>query len=539
MRTASLGLLLAAVALAGPSLAAPKQDARKPAASWEMLGGDLHNTRNAASETIIGVDNVAQLQPGWSIDLKGAIQANVVSDGVSLFVPTTTGALYRIEAKTGKIVWEKALDETLGVPGASTRALGLSDRAVIFGIRKGLAAVSRETGDLLWKVDIDDHPTMAVTQPPVIWQNRVFIGTAGAGEEAAAVQAGYQCCGFRGSMMAFDADTGKQLWKMFSVPEGFAGGAFWSRGPMIDPKRGTLFLTTGNLFSAPDDVEACAHRNQDKREALAKCYPPNVWYDSIIAVDAATGRIKWGFRAEDYDIFTGACQVPEKGAPENCGGGGDFDFGNGAILWQTPAGRELVGAGQKSGDFWALDPDTGALVWHQKLGPGGPNGGIQAGSAADGRLVYTSQANSSQVNHAPRAYRLPDGRMTRAGSFAALDAETGRIVWQVEDPAVDKYAPNEKCRRTEVQESRDDCGRAVPGGPVTVANGVVFGCTRSPDGTLYAFEAATGRLLWRYDTGSACTNGAVILDGTIYWGNARTLRSFKVAPPADGRKRTS
>ncbi len=128
------------------------------------------------------------------------------------------------------------------------------------------------------------------------------------------------------------------------------------------------------------------------------CFAKDAWFDSILALDPDTGRIKWGFRAEDADVFNGACLVKVGGF---CGGGGDFDFGNGALEW-TAGGHVLVGAGAKSGTFWALDPNSGKLVWKTTLGPGGPNGGIEYGSAIGDGRVYVAEGNVKQISSRPR-----------------------------------------------------------------------------------------------------------------------------------------
>ena len=156
----------------------------------------------------------------------------------------------------------------------------------------------------------------------------------------------------------------------------------------------------------------------------------------------------------------------------------------------------LVGAGQKSGQYWALDPDTGAVVWVTQAGPGGTAGGLQWGSAVDGKRVYTANANSNQ--------KPGDGNLTgTSGVWSGLDAVTGAILWQTTPP---------------------DGGSTS--GPVTSANGVVFGCSLDATGHMYALDAATGSVLWSFESGGSCLSGAAISDGTLYWGSGYSNFGF-------------
>ena len=120
-----------------------------------------------------------------------------------------------------------------------------------------------------------------------------------------------------------------------------------------------------------------------------------------MALDLVTGAVRWATRAIPYDAWTVDC-IPFVGDGSNCPNpaGPDYDFGQAPALFTVKPGptgkpRDLVGAGQKSGQYWALDPDTGAVVWVTQAGPGGTAGGLQWGSAVDGQRVYTANANSN------------------------------------------------------------------------------------------------------------------------------------------------
>jgi len=476
---------------------------------------------------VILPDNVGDLKLIGKIALKGPSRGIPVFDGRSVFVTDTSGHLYRFDAKTGATLWQIAVADSAGVPGAvPTKSVAVTDHAVIFGLRNTpvVVALDKDSGALFWKTKVDNHPGAVITQTPAVAGGKVFIGVSGLGEEVAATTPPYVCCSFRGSMLALDAGTGAILWKTYTVPSGFSGGSVWSGAPLVDARRHSVYFTTGNAFRAPAEVQACLDRSLGDRNGLSACYPPGVWTDSILALDPDTGGIKWGFRADDYDVFTGACLVKIGGF---CGGGDDYDFGNGALLWRT-GGRDLVGAGQKSGEFWALDPDTGLRVWRASAGPGGPNGGIEYGSAADGASVYVAEGDTKQVEHDPAPYTLPSGQTINFGSYAALDAGTGKIVWQVPDPA-GAHNPDNGQRCT-VKGPKENCVGAYAKGAVSVANGVVFACSTAPQGPMYAFDGRTGRKLWEYDAGVSCDTKATVAGGIVYWVAGPNILVFSASP---------
>jgi polyvinyl alcohol dehydrogenase (cytochrome) len=154
-----------------------------------------------------------------------------------------------------------------------------------------------------------------------------------------------------------------------------------------------------------------------------------------------------------------------------------------------------VGLGQKSGVYWALNPRTGSVVWRTQVGPGSNYGGIQWGSATDGSDVYVA---ISDFDGLPYSITSADGHKstTDGGSWAALDAATGKILWQVADPQ-----------------------RAADMGYVSTANGVIYaGSTAATGDDMYALDARTGRILWRFAGHGPVVSGAAIVGRMVYWG---------------------
>jgi polyvinyl alcohol dehydrogenase (cytochrome) len=354
-------------------------------------------------------------------------------------------------------------------------------------------ALDRETGTLRWMTQVESHPAAIITGSPVVFDGVVYIGVSST-EESLARNPAYPCCSFRGSIVALDAKSGAILWKTFDMPDnggrtgGYSGGAVW-QPPAIDPKRGTLFIGTGNNYTAPADVEACQNTTP-----TANCAADDDFFDTALALDLKTGQIKWAKRLEGVDTWTVACHLPP-GTNPNCPvpGSQDFDFGG--------AGPNLVGDfvgfGQKSGIYWALDRDNGDIIWSTPVGPGGSLGGIEWGTATDGRRIYVAIANNG---HLP--YTLaPSGQQITWGSWSALDVATGKILWQTADPTVG----------------------TIDTGSVSVANGVMYAGSYS--GQMYALDTRTGRILWNFASGGSVIDGPSIVDGVVYWGSGyRSIR---------------
>jgi len=202
-------------------------------------------------------------------------------------------------------------------------------------------------------------------------------------------------------MLALDVGTGKVLWKTYVVPMGYPGGAVWGSAPAVDTRRGQVYIGTGNNYDIPPEALDCVKLAGNDAAAQRACIDPANHVDSVVALDVATGKINWSTAALPFDAWTVGCLFGL--APENCPqpAGPDFDFGQAPALYSvqdpgTGRSRDVVGAGQKSGQYWALDPDTGAVQWTTQAGPGGTAGGLQWGSAVDGARVYTANANSDR-----------------------------------------------------------------------------------------------------------------------------------------------
>jgi polyvinyl alcohol dehydrogenase (cytochrome) len=312
-----------------------------------------------------------------------------------------------------------------------------------------------------------------------------------------------------GSVVAVNAATGLIQWKTRTVPPGYSGAGVWGSNPVVDTGRNTIFVGTGNNYRHPDDSAVSSAPGMTYGQCIlswgtaASCNSPEDHVDSILALNLNTGALKWATRlvtwaqqpfvTDGSDDWNVDCVVSPalRQCPTNPGP--DYDFGSAPneITYQSPTGpKTIIGAGQKSGIYYALDPDTGAELWHTQVGPGSSLGGMEWGSASDGKRIYVQITN---------LYGLPSPAGGSAGSWAALDPATGAILWQKADPS-----------------------GAVDLGPMAVANGVVYASSMSssPEApTMLALDAGTGQTLWSFAAGSSVNAGATIVKDTVYWGS--------------------
>ncbi len=374
------------------------------------------------------------------------------------------------------------------------------DGKLYIGTQAGgwLLAINAATGKLIWKMQAETvTPFPMITTGATVVDGVVYTGLNSAEEDLAANPA-YSCCTARGEIVAVDAETGKLLWKTYTVPKGYTGGGVWGSNPVVDKGRHTLYIGTGNNISIPtaSAYAACVAKGGTE----AKCISSDDHVDSILAIDTFTGAVEWSKRMVDWfqegitngaDSWNVACFVtPFTNCPKPTGP--DYDFGSAPneITYQTPQGpKTIIGAGQKSGIYYALDPDTGAELWQTQVGPGSSLGGIEWGSATDGKRIYVAISNY---------YGIPSAAGS-AGFFAALNPSDGAIIWETPDP-----------------------NGAIDLGPITVSNGVVYGESMSgvaDDPTFIALSSDNGDILWDYAAGSSVIAGATVAEDTVFWGS--------------------
>jgi polyvinyl alcohol dehydrogenase (cytochrome) len=374
---------------------------------WRQSGHDIRGSHFNEHESAISAANASRFSLAWSYATPRTVFTTpAVADGVA-YTGDFGGTVYAINTTTGALVWKNT-----AAPGSvSIHGMAVYDGRLFHG-KSGGEVIARHTsnGSIIWRVEPESNPQAFIWSSPVYHDGKLYVGVASTQESAGFTSTPT----FRGSFVRIDAATGHVDWKFYIVPPGHTGGAMWSTAA-VDPDARLVYFGTGNAYTAP------AHENTD----------------AIIALDIDTGAMRWSTQGFANDVWT--ANDPE---------GPDTDFAMPVMMWNTSAGDKVVGAGNKIGDFFALDHDTGALLYRahpQKTGQGffGP------GAVAYGRL-YATLSGDKQV--------------------IAMEPDTGRVLWRAN--VTDRFT-----------------------GGVTVSNGAVIAGTE--DGAVWAFHAVRGALLWK------------------------------------------
>lgn len=396
--------------------------AAAPAADWPSAGRDLKNTRYQADEARISPATVGGLRLRWSFATAGDVTANPALDADHLYFPDSGGWLYKVHRKTGALAWKVRVGDLTGIPGDFARASpALAGKLLILGNQAGkltdpqgavVVGVDKTSGQLLWRTRIDGPIDAAsanagwrqrysfITHSAIVADGQAIVGLASNEELVAGFwpRAAGWTWNFRGSVVSLDVATGAVRWRTYLVPEGYSGGAVWGSTGAVDRQRRRVYMATGNHYSVPDAVLACLNGGGTP----AGCIAPDNHIDSIVAMDLDTGAIVWGAKGLPYDAWNVGCGLDIPGvisiAPnDNCPNpkGPDWDFAQGPMLFGGPGAAAtdaaLVGAGQKSGWFWAFRAADGQPAWATQVAPPGLTGGLQWGSASDGRRLYVDR----------------------------------------------------------------------------------------------------------------------------------------------------
>src|SRR3954470_17501602 len=416
-------------------------------ADWPVYGHDLANTRTAAAEGPAR-DKLGSLSQAWSFesDTGDFTGTPVVADGV-LVAGDEGGWVYALDAVTGKKLWAKQVgarvNGTAAIdPDASGGAAVYVPVAEIGGPRP--VAFSLKDGAKRWDTTLTRQNGASVYGSATYWKGVLYIGTSGPNNDDATA---------RGSVVALDESSGAIRWQTFTVPPGSDGAAVWTT-PAIDTATGRLYVGTGNNYHEPTTDLS----------------------DAMLVLDASTGAILGHYQATSSDQF----------AADNPVAGPDYDFGASPNLIEGPGGEKLVGEGQKSGTYWALDRATMKPVWQASVGPGGYLDGVIGSTAYDGTRVYGANALDGTV------FAL------RRDGFTAWSAhDTGQVHF----------------------------------GPTMIAHGVLY--TVDPAGFLVARDPASGAEITRLSRGGPAFGGANAVGGALY-ASVGTGPPPEPAPQQDG-----
>lgn len=510
---AAAAALTAVLMAGGMAQAAPQAPSASGGSQWAFAGQNLDDTHYQAAGVQISPANVHTLAPKWTVTTNGDVVGTPTVYGGMVYA-SDLSTLWAVDASNGHAVWSHSIASYTGVAGDESRISPavygnelITGDGELLGPSTGGAqvfAINRLTGKLLWSTKVDSFLGSIITSSPVVYDGVAYLGISSQ-EEALATAPGYQCCVFRGAFVALNARTGQILWKTYMAPSNngnsdinlpgyYSGNPVWGSSPVIDPRRGMLYVGTGNNYTVPPGV--CTMPRQ------TGCTQPvaNDYVDAILALNLKTGAIAWADPTLSSDNFTLTCTA----AGVTCGP--DYDIGTAPNLFTTRnpvtgLPEQLLGVGQKNGVYSAVNPATGKVAWTTQVGPGGTTtattGGIEWGSATDGRRIYVAEADSGHVSYTLGGSGAYAGQTTTGGSWAALDPATGKILWQTPDPQA-----------------------AVDTGFVSGANGVIYAGSNAGTGNnMYALDATTGQILWRFASGGAVISGAAIVGNNVYWGS--------------------
>jgi polyvinyl alcohol dehydrogenase (cytochrome) len=465
--------------------------ASSEAGTWNGWSPSPTNSRYQAAPGIAAAE-LGRLRLKWAFAFAGDVNAFAPPAvfGDVLFVGSAGGSIYALDARSGCIRWHYQADGPVRTAMVIAPLDSRADRhAVLFGDQAGrFYAIAAESGAPLWRARPESHESTKLTGTPLVHDGVAYVPVA-SWEESRPLNPNYECCTFRGSVVAYRIADGALVWKSFLVLEepvvtrvneqgvrewGPSGAGTWS-APTLDERRGLLYVTTGNNYTG-----MTAHS------------------DAVVAIRIRDGAIAWSRQLTPGDEFNLSCNRGQ-GCP-----GMDHDIGASAVLERLADGRERLIVGQKSGYVYGLDPSAeGEVVWQTRVGKGGINGGVLWGLASDGRHVYAAVSDLARRQRAdatPFDWRPAGVDPSSGGGLTALSLSDGRRVWFAAPAPCAPEAPV--------------CSPAQPAA-VTAIPGAVF--SGAVDGHLRAFAAIDGRVLWDFDTARefATVNGVPGRGGSI------------------------
>jgi alcohol dehydrogenase (cytochrome c) len=497
--------------------------------NWPFFGNDLANTRYQNVDQITPT-NVAQLQPAWIfhtgiLDEHSSFEVSpIVIDG-TMYITTGHDDVYALNAATGDELWGyhalqdgmPALSQIQLCCGQANRGVAVGDGKVFFGrFDDVLVALDSGTGKVLWRTTVVDfHQGFSITMAPQLVDGLVIVGVSGGEFEV------------RGQVVAYNASTGKEVWRFFTTLPGSTwagnswqtGGATLWNSPAVDPNLGLLYINTGN---AAPDLNGIHRQGQ------------NLYTASIVALDIFTGTVKWFFQETHHDIW-------------------DYDSAQPVVLFDLN-GTPALGHCSKNGNYYILNRATGRPIFPvtevpvpstmpawQHAWPTQPRSSVEpltplsvqgnpstlAGFPVkpeytppsqtevaiepgdDGGCEWPAAAFSPRTGdvyygtrYEPTTFQTAPNNTTGIGSafedipsagnhgiFGATSTTTGKVVWQIQ---VDQPAKS---------------GLAVAG------DLVFFG---ESNGRFHGVNAATGQMLWSFDGTSVPNGGGANANPSVY-----------------------
>ncbi len=445
----------------------PHHVAARAAADWPLPGQDYLNSRTAVGSSL-NSSAINRLRPAWQVATPGALTTAVLVVGGTVYAQDDRGAVVAVDGKTGRVRWQSVpAGFTVGPEGV---AVGLG--RVYAATSNGVEALDGQTGRIVWVRRLTQTPTEGVDIQPTLVGHQVLMATV---PVSAAVQ--YRG-GDRGELVAVNASTGRVDWRFDTIaskslwgdPGVNSGGGAWYP-PAVDRRTGIVYWGTANPAPFPGTTQFPNGSSRPGR---------NLYTDSTVALDLATGRLIWFHQAVPHDLF-------------------DQDFVHTMIVPVDSGSRDVVVGTGKGGQVLGMDPGDGRLLWKASVGrhenhaltalPGptpvmpGTYGGVLTPPAAAGGTIYLAVVNAPSVLSPDQTAYFGGKIGTMEGELVAIDAANGRTRWTTSVPG-------------------------DPSGGATVVNDLVI--TATFQGQLVAVDRATGRIAWTTKTGGGVSGWPAI-----------------------------
>ncbi|KAH8678239.1 quinon protein alcohol dehydrogenase-like superfamily [Xylariales sp. PMI_506] len=465
---------------------------------WEGWGGGILNNRRAGADAAISYSNVGSLSQSCQIQYDPGVSAPPLVTGSVAYYPTWGGLLVAVDFSTCETLWTANVTSTVldyaplnAYQNATTRAASRTTpvtdgKNIYIGTLAHalILAYDASDGRLVDLLQLDNHTVGIISQSPTYYNGQILMGVSSMETVTPIVFPDYVCCTFVGNMNAVSFVDGrlKLVWKTYLMQQPanvtgppFSGAAVWGSQPAIDTSRGQVLIGTGNTYSVPTEFAECQNRTADLDVVTAglapgTCLPRNIYQESILALDLATGRINWAQQLGALDVWLISCIAGNNDGSCSSSHGPDADFGMAPTFVQgtasTPYGLDVVVIGEKSGRLWALSASAGTVLWSQQVAPGGTEGGLSWGIAADDTTVYFTA-----INNLERSWTLSNGTVFNGTGFGAASLLDGSILWTVPAP-----------------------GKTVSSVPPTIVNDVLVTGTTGA-GSATSFPTGSGSLI--------------------------------------------
>lgn len=474
------------------------------AKDWPLPNHDYSNTR-ATMDSMIDSGNVNSLGVAWSFKIPGTGKfgggtSNPIIQGNTVYFQDLKGNVFAMDLQTGLVKLNKTYNSS-AVEGPNGPAVGWGKIFVAKDLYN-MTALNAITGEELWSTRLSNIPTTGVDIQPQIYNGMVYTSTVpGTGDI-------FYAPGGIGIIYALDQETGRINWNFSTVdspnlwghPEVNSGGGCWY-SPSIDLNTGIMYWGIANPAPFPGTNEWPSGTSRPG---------PNLYTDSMMALDHMTGEMKWFNQVYPHDLF-------------------DYDFQIAPILASgVVSGKQqdiVIGAG-KMGRVYAFNRATGALLWSTAVGVHNENdqldmlppgttrtepaviGGVETPMAYADGVVYVPVIDMV-TDWTPTSINVSSLNFsTGKGELVAINVSTGKILWYKKLDSINV-------------------------GSAAVVNDLVF--TATYDGTIYAFKKDTGERVWKYKAPAGINGWPAITGDTLVWpcgvGKTPLLVAFRLGSP--------